>query len=54
LTDYNKGDAPRNNSEDSQGGTFDEMPNSKERELEAHLQQEDRTSSEGWGCNSDP
>jgi hypothetical protein len=24
---------------------------SRERELRAHLQQEDRTSSEGWGCH---
>jgi hypothetical protein len=28
------------------------MPNSRERELiKVHLQQEDRTPSEGWGCH---
>jgi hypothetical protein len=36
-------------SQESKGGTFDEMSDTREREL-IEVQQEDRTSSEGWGC----
>ena len=40
-------------SQDSKGGTFDEMPNSRKKELyRAHLQQEGSTSNEGWDCHS--
>jgi hypothetical protein len=38
-------------SQDSKGGTLDEMFYRGERELRAHLQQKDRASSEGWGCH---
>jgi hypothetical protein len=37
--------------QDSQRRTFDEMPDIRERgTYRAHLQQEDRSSSEGWGA----
>jgi hypothetical protein len=38
-------------SQDSKGAILDEMPDSMERELIEPPQQEDRTSSEGWGCH---
>jgi hypothetical protein len=47
------------NSQDSKGGTLDEMPNSRERgTYRTHLQEEDRASNEGGGAshshNSNP
>jgi hypothetical protein len=38
-------------SQDSNGGTLDEMLDSRVRELIEPTSQEDRTSSEGWGCH---